>query len=89
MWANISDTVPGYQSEAWFGLFGPAKLPAPVVQSLYNAVKQALASESYQKRMETEAATIPAMTPAQFADFVKQDVQYWGEIVKASGAKVE
>ena len=86
---TISNTVPGYQSEAWFGLFGPAKLPAPVVQTLYDAVKQALASDSYKKRMETEAATVPTMTPAEFLAFIKQDIQYWGEIVKASGAKVE
>ena len=29
------------------------------------------------------------MTPAEFSTFIKQDIQYWGEIVKVSGAKVE
>lgn len=87
--ANISEAVPGYQSQAWFGLFGPAKLPPEVLNTLYQAVTVALADPQYQKRMTSEAATIPTMTPAEFADFVKRDIRYWGDIVKVSGAKVE
>lgn len=85
----ISATVPGYQSQAWFGLFGPAKLPADVTESLYVAVRKAIASPEYRKRMEMEAATVPSLTPAEFAAFIKQDVQTWAEIVKKSGATVE
>ena len=36
-----------------------------------------------------EAATVPSLTPAEFAAFIKQDVQTWAEIVKKSGATVE
>lgn len=85
----IADVVPGYRSEAWFGLFGPAKLPAEVTQQLYGAVRKALESPEYRQRMESEAATVPTMTPAQFSEFVKKDVQFWGDIVKKSGATVE
>lgn len=85
----ISETVPGYTSQAWFGLFGPAKLPADVLDTLYAAIKEAIAAPEYVKRMEAEAATVPTMTPAQFSTFITKDVEHWGNIVKASGAKVE
>jgi tripartite-type tricarboxylate transporter receptor subunit TctC len=85
----INETVPGYTSQAWFGLFGPAKLPADVLDTLYVAVKDAINSPEYVARMKAEAATVPAMTPAQFATFINKDVEHWGNIVKASGAKVE
>ena len=85
----IAETVPGYQSQAWFGLFGPAKLPQAVTEALYGAVRVALDSPEYRQRMQSEAATVPTMTPAQFADFVKKDVDFWGAIVKKSGAQVE
>ena len=86
---TIAQTVPGYQSQAWFGLFGPARLPPAVTEALYAAVRQALESPEYRQRMQSEAATVPTMTPAQFADFVKKDVDFWGAIVKKSGAQVE
>jgi tripartite-type tricarboxylate transporter receptor subunit TctC len=85
----IAQTVPGYQSQAWFGLFGPAQMPKDVVDKLYAAVKVAMASPDFRKRMDSEAATVPTMTPAQFADFIRKDVDFWGDIVRKSGATVE
>jgi tripartite-type tricarboxylate transporter receptor subunit TctC len=86
---TIAQTVPGYHSQAWFGLFGPAQMPKDVVDTLYGAIKKAIDSPEYRKRMESEAATVPNMTPAQFADFIRKDVDFWGDIVKKSGATVE
>lgn len=85
----INETIPGYSSEAWFGLFGPAKLPPNVLETLYGAIKQAISAPGYLKKMESEAATVPNMPPAEFATFIQKDVDHWAEIVKASGAKVE
>lgn len=85
----IHETVPGYTSQAWFGLFGPAKLSDDVLNSLYAAIKEAISAPEYIKRMETEAATVPSMTPSEFASFIRKDVEHWDNIVKASGAKVE
>ena len=85
----IGNTVKGFESSAWFGLFGPAKMPPAVTDKLYAAVKTALESPAYKERMETEAATAPNMTPQAFTTFVAQDVQHWAKIIKASGASVE
>jgi tripartite-type tricarboxylate transporter receptor subunit TctC len=85
----LAQTVKGFESLAWFGLFGPAKMPKEVSDRLYAAVKKAIASPAYQERMQTEAATAVDMTPAAFAQFVAQDVQDWAKIIKASGASVE
>jgi len=85
----LAQTVKGFESVAWFGLFGPAQMPADVTQKLYAAVKKAIESPDYQERMRSEAATTVNMPPAAFAKFVAQDVQDWAKIIKASGATVE
>ena len=85
----LGDTVKGFESSAWFGLFGPAKMPQAVTDQLYAAVKKAVEDPSYKARMETEAATPADMTPQAFGAFVQQDVQQWARIIKASGATVE
>ncbi|RCW74460.1 Bug family tripartite tricarboxylate transporter substrate binding protein [Pseudorhodoferax soli] len=85
----LAQTVKGFESQAWFGLFGPAKMPKDVTDKLYAAVKKAVESPAYQERMQTEAATSVDMTSAAFAQFVAQDIQAWAKIIKASGATVE
>jgi tripartite-type tricarboxylate transporter receptor subunit TctC len=85
----IGDTVKGFESTAWFGLFGPAKMPPAVTQRIYAAVKKAVEDPAYKARMETEAASAVDMTPQAFGAFVERDVQDWARIIKASGASVE
>jgi tripartite-type tricarboxylate transporter receptor subunit TctC len=85
----LGATVKGFESSAWFGLFGPANLPAPVAERLYSAVKVAVEDPAYKKRMETEAAQAVSMTPREFSAFVKTDIQHWAKIIRASGATVE
>ena len=85
----IAQTVPGYESQAWFGLFGPAGMPRETTDTIYAAVRKAIDSPEFRKRMEAEAATVPQMTPAQFTEFLKKDIEFWGDIVRKSGAKVE
>lgn len=85
----IADTVKGFESTAWFGLFGPAKMPPAVTEKLYAAVKKAVEDPAYKARMETEAASAVDMTPQAFGAFVERDVQDWAKIIKASGASVE
>src|SRR5690606_7683768 len=85
----IAQTVPGYESQAWFGLFGPAGMPQKTTDDLYAAVRKAIDSPEFRKRMEAEAATVPQMTPTQFTEFLKKDIEFWGDIVRKSGAKVE
>lgn len=85
----IAKTVQGFESSAWFGLFGPANMSPAVTQKLYAAAKKAIVSPAYQQRMQSEAAMAADMTPAQFGAFVVKDVQDWAKIIRASGASVE
>lgn len=85
----IADVVPGFESNAWFGLFGPAKLPPAVTTALYDAAVKALKEPQFQDRLKKEGASAVGNTPAEFAAFVKADVQRWAPIVKQSGATPE
>ncbi len=73
----------------WFGLFGPAKLPADVTQRLNKAFVDALNSPELKARMTTLMAENAASTPEQFAAFVKAELAKYERVVKSSGATVE
>ena len=73
----------------WFGLFGPAKLPADVTQRLNQAFVEAMASPELRARMSSLMAEGSAGTPEQFAAFVKAELAKYEQVVKASGASTD
>jgi tripartite-type tricarboxylate transporter receptor subunit TctC len=73
----------------WFGLFGPARLPADVTQRLNKAFVDALGSPEVKARMATLMAEPAPTTPEQFGAFVKAELAKYERVVKASGAKVD
>lgn len=82
----ISEVLPGYESSAWFGLFGPARMPADVTQRISDAARAAIRGEGLKKKLEGDAASPVGNTPAEFAAFVKADVPRWASLVRYSGA---
>lgn len=84
----IGETVPGFESTAWFGVFGPAKLPPAITEKLNAVIVGALGDPNLRARLQTEGATPVGDTPAAFAAFVREDIARWAPIVKASGATV-
>ena len=85
----IAEVVPGFESNAWFGLFGPARLPAALTKALHEAAVRAIQSPELRKRLEAEGAQPVGNSPAEFARFVRDDVKKWTPVVKFSGAKPE
>jgi tripartite-type tricarboxylate transporter receptor subunit TctC len=85
----IGEVVKGFESTAWFGVFGPAKLPAGITNKLNAAIVAALNDPEMRARLQSEGATPAGGSAADFAAFVRDDVAHWAPIVKAAGAKVE
>ncbi len=81
--------LPGFDIGTWFGLFGPARLPADVTAHLNAAFVEALGSAEVKARMATLMAEPSPTTPEQFAAFVKAELAKYEKVVKASGAKVD
>jgi tripartite-type tricarboxylate transporter receptor subunit TctC len=78
--------LPDYKAYSWYGVFGPARLPAEIVDRMAAAVDQALADPTIQARFE-EMGT-PAMrgyTPARFAEFVRTENATWAPLVRSLG----
>jgi tripartite-type tricarboxylate transporter receptor subunit TctC len=83
----IGEVVPGFESEAWFGVFGPARLPDEIVGQLNHAIIAALGDPRMREQLVHEGANPAAMTPAEFAAFVRADIERWAPVVRSSGAK--
>jgi tripartite-type tricarboxylate transporter receptor subunit TctC len=87
--AEGGGALAAFDINTWFGLFGPAKLPADVTARLNKAFVDALASPEVKARLATMLADPMAGTPEQFGAFVRSELAKYEPVVKASGAKVE
>jgi tripartite-type tricarboxylate transporter receptor subunit TctC len=83
----IGEVVLGFQSEAWFGVLGPARLPEDVTRKLNAAIVAALSEPAMRAQLDREGASPAPLSPAEFAAFVRADVARWAPVVKQSGAR--
>jgi tripartite-type tricarboxylate transporter receptor subunit TctC len=81
--------LPGYEVSAWFGVFGPAGLPQPVVDRLNAEIARALAAPDLQQRLASQGAETLAGSPDQFAAYLKGEVAKWAKVVRNAGVQPE
>jgi len=79
----------GFDVDTWFGLFGPARMPAETTQRLHGAFTAALATPELKARLATLLAEPAPMMPDQFAAFIAAESRKYERVVKASGAKLD
>ena len=85
----IAEVLPGYESSAWFGLFGPGRMDPELARRLSDAARQAIASPEVRKRLEHEGAVPVGNSPEEFARFVQAEIPRWAKIVKFAGTRAE
>jgi tripartite-type tricarboxylate transporter receptor subunit TctC len=74
--------VPGLQVEAWWGVLGPARMPAPVVKRLNDEINAVLTQPDFKESLVKEGATARASTPEAFAEKVRTEYARWTRLIK-------
>lgn len=71
----------------WFGLWAPAGTPQPVIDKISADVRRALADPGVKEKLQNLGNEVIDMTPAQFAKFVRDEMESNGRIIRAAGIK--
>lgn len=85
----INESLPGYESSAWFGLFGPGRMSPEVTRRVADAARAAVQSPEVRRRIENEGATPVGNSPEEFGRFVESEIARWRSVVRYAGAKPE
>jgi len=85
----VSETLQGFDAGIWYGIFGPAGMPADVTAKINSAVNTIMRDPDVVRDMDTNAITARTSTPQEFAKVVATDTARWAEVAKSAGIKGE
>jgi tripartite-type tricarboxylate transporter receptor subunit TctC len=86
---SMAETVPGYDTEVWWGLLGPAGMPPDLVAKLADDFIAALNTDTVKERLSKLGASPIGSSPGQFDAKIHADYAKWGPIIKAAGMTAE
>jgi tripartite-type tricarboxylate transporter receptor subunit TctC len=79
----------GFTLDSWFALYGPAGLPAEVVQTLSAEVGKILTLPETRRKAEESGTSVEVMSPTQLAEFTRKELDYWGKVIRSSKITAE
>lgn len=78
-----------FNAATWFGLFGPAKLPESIQETIYSVSQKAVSAKPFVERIESMGGEVVNSGPKDFQHYVDEESAQWAKAVKASGATVD
>jgi tripartite-type tricarboxylate transporter receptor subunit TctC len=79
----------GFDGVQWYGIVGPARMPAEITDQLNAEVNKALANPQLRDRLAGEALEPMAMTPDEFGRFIQADISRWSRLAKERNIRLE
>lgn len=85
----IEAGLPNYVASAWYAIWAIKGTPREAYDKMTQEVNKALQSKDLQERWTSLGSTVPAMSRETFGNYVKDEVNRWRHVVKASNAKLD
>jgi tripartite-type tricarboxylate transporter receptor subunit TctC len=84
----VAQFVDGYEASTWFGIGAPKRTPADIVDKLNREVSVCLADPTMIARLADLGAVPMTMTPTEFGQFIAEQIEKWGKVIRAANIKM-
>jgi tripartite-type tricarboxylate transporter receptor subunit TctC len=81
--------LPGFEASAWYAVFGPAGMPAEVVQRVNREIARIVDLPAVRERYATLGLEPLKSTPQELGDTVKRDLQHWSAFIRERNIKAD
>lgn len=85
----MAEVLPGYDLPFWTGVFAPPNTPVLIVDKLADEIRKAAGSPQLASKLKEFGAEGHPMTPAEFSEYWRQQVDLYKKIVKDANIKLE
>lgn len=79
----------GFDGVQWYGIMGPANLPAPIVTRLNGEINRQIQNPELREKLSGEALETMPMSPEEFGQYIKKDIEKWSRVVKSRKIDIE
>lgn len=84
---TVAQDLPGYRVDVWFGVYGPAGMPAEIADSLNQAIREVSATPKMRELFSKEAVSPSDMNTKQFEAYLDRELTQWQSLAKTRGIK--
>ena len=84
---SVTETLPGYESSAWYGIGAPKDTPGEIIEKLNKEVSASIADPKFNARLANLGGTALAGSPADFRKLISDESKKWGKVVVAANIK--
>jgi tripartite-type tricarboxylate transporter receptor subunit TctC len=83
----LSDTLPGYEASAWYGIGAPKNTQAELIERLNKEVNVSIADPKFKALLAKLAGTVLAGSPADFGKLISDEIKKWDRVILAANIK--
>ena len=85
----VAETLPGFETVVWYGVWAPRGTPQPIVERLNATVNRILEDGDIKKWLEAQGMAASGGAPARLEERVRKDYERWVTVVKDSNIRIE
>jgi tripartite-type tricarboxylate transporter receptor subunit TctC len=86
---SMSETIPGFGTEAWVGLMGPAKMPPEVVAQINTDVAKALNSAEIKNKFIENGLEPSYANPEEFERWIRREMARWSKVIREQNVTLD
>jgi tripartite-type tricarboxylate transporter receptor subunit TctC len=86
---TIAETLPGFESAAWFAIVAPPKTPQPIADKINADVNEALRQGDIIRRLDQLSAEPIGGTPQATAAYMREEIERWHKVIKAANVRLD
>jgi tripartite-type tricarboxylate transporter receptor subunit TctC len=86
---TVAETLPGFESAAWYAIVAPPKTPRAIIDKVNADVSEALKQPDIVSKLKNLSAEVYGGSPERAAKYMSEEVARWGGVIKAANIKLE
>jgi len=86
---TVAETLPGFEAVAWYAIVAPPGTPKAITAKINADVNEALAEPGIRERLKKLSAEVYGGSPEKAADYMREEVNRWADVIKKANIKLE